>query len=151
MDDDGVAELVGEGELRVEERPLLTKRLGSVVAVEPRLADGDRARMLEELAQLLDARRVRRRRLMGIDPERSEDACVRLRNRERAAARLDARADRDHARHADRFRALEQLAGVCVAPVEMRVGVDHAAGAGSSTRGKSGGAASSPWTASVRP
>ena len=48
-------------------------------------------------------------------------------------------------------RALEQLVGVCVAPVEVRVGVDHAAGAGSSMRGKSGGAASSPCDRGVRP
>ena len=78
VDDDGLAELVGEGELRVEERRAARTAVASaVVAVEPRLADGDRARMPEQLAQLVDPRRVRRRRLVRIDPERSEDACVR--------------------------------------------------------------------------
>ena len=44
-----------------------------------------------------------------------------------------------------------QLARLLVAPVEVRVRVDHAAGEGSSTRGKSGAAGSMPSTASVRP
>jgi hypothetical protein len=33
----------------------------------------------------------------------------------------------------------------------VRVGVDHAAAVGWSTRGKSGAAASMPWVAGVRP
>ena len=102
VDDDGGAELVREGELRVEELPLLTERLGPVVAVETRLPDRDCPRVPEELAQLFDPRGVRCRRTMGIDPERGDDAGVRLCDRQCAATRRDARADRDHPRHADR-------------------------------------------------
>ena len=60
------------------------------------------------------------------------------------AARLDPRADRDDPRRPrPRARASSSSAGV-VAGVEMRVGVGHAAVAGSSTRGKSGCAGSMP-------
>ena len=93
---------------------------------------------------------------MRIDPDGGEDALLGRGDRERGVARCDARADRDDARDADRPRALDEERGRLVAAVEMGVGVDHAAvrpahAAGSSRRGKSGGAASIPCVSAVSP
>ena len=73
---------------------------------------------------------------MGIDPEGREDALVPLGDRERRTTRRDARADRDHARDADRARPLDEQRGRLVAPVEVCVRVDHAAVRPPSRRGE---------------
>src|SRR5205085_8336892 len=86
-----------------------------------------------------------------IDAERRVDAVVRLGDRERPAAGLDAGADRDDAGDAGRAGARHELGGGRVAAVEMRVGVDHAAAVGVSTRGKSGGAGSIPSASAAVP
>ena len=107
-----------------------------------------------------EARRARRTgclraaRLMRVDPEGGVDALVGRGDRERGAARGDARPDRDDARDANRARPFDEECGGLVATVEMRVGVDHRGSgyaAGSSRRGKSGGAASIPCVSAVSP
>ena len=54
-----------------------------MVVVEAGLADRDGPRVAEQLAQLVDPPGLRCRRLVGIDPERRDDAGVRLGDRER--------------------------------------------------------------------
>ena len=105
----------------------------------------------EQLAQLVDPPRLGRRSLVRVDPERRDDT-RRGRRRSRArAAGLDPRPDRHDPRHPGCPGAVEQLVRFGVARVEVRVRVDHVAGAGSSMRGKSGAAGSRPSTARVRP
>ena len=135
-----------------EEAALLVLRVAAVVVVEPRLADGDRLRVVEQSAELGDARRLGRRGLVRVDPERRIDAVVRGQV-ERPPARVDPRADRDHARDSrPRARAVERTLRL-LERVEVRVGVDHATPPwrASSIRGKSGCAGSIPVIASVRP
>ena len=76
----------GQLELAVEERPLRGAGCEIVEVVEPRLADGNDAGWLEQLGELLDPRRLGPARLVRVDPERSEDALLRLGDRERRAA-----------------------------------------------------------------
>ncbi len=95
MDHDRLAELRGELELRVEEPPLPLARRPVAKVVEPRFADRNRPFALEELTQLADARGLGIAGLVRVDAERGEHLLVQLRELERRAARLDARADRD--------------------------------------------------------
>jgi len=132
--------------VRLEQSTLLRERVGAVVPVEPGLADRDGRRMGEKLAELADPLGFGRRGLMRIDADRRRHALVRVGDRERGMTRLDSGPDRDDPCHARRARAQEQLLRVLVARVEVRVGVDHAAGAGSSMRGKSGSAGPRPST-----
>ena len=64
---------------------------------------------------------------MRVDAERREDAFLPLGDLERRAARLDPRADGDHAPDARFAGAPKHLGGVLVARVEVRMRVDHAA------------------------
>jgi len=90
-------------------------------------------------------------RLMWVDTERRENPGLGRRDLERGAAGIDAGADRDHAVDAGLARAGEQHLGRLLAPVEVRVGVDHATAVSSSTRGKRGSAGSIPSAATVQP
>ncbi len=65
------------------------------------------------------------------------------------AAGLDRRADREDPPHPGRPRPRDDIGGGIGAGLEVRVRVDHAAAAGASTRGKSGGAASIPSAGSA--
>ena len=68
VDHDREAKSLGEIELRLEQRSLLAQRVGAVMAVEPRLADGDDPRMTEELLQLVEPVGFRGRDVMRVDP-----------------------------------------------------------------------------------
>ena len=151
MDDDGLAELGGQLELALEELALAVVRRVVAVEVEAGLADRDRALVGEQLAQLVEPRRVGLGGLVRMDPERCEDAVVPLGDRERLAAGVEARADRDDPVDAGLARARDELVRRLRARVEVRVGVDHAAAVGWSTRGKSGAAAAIPSVSGVRP
>ncbi len=67
---------------------------------------------------------------------------------ERPPPAVDRRRDVDDAGHARAASSFEDLGSVVA---EMRMGVDHAASAAGSSRGKSGGAASIPSTGARRP
>ena len=131
VDDDGEAELVGEGELRVEEAPLLLRSREATDGVEAGLAHRDRLRMSQELAELGEALGLGLPGLMRVDPERGMHAVVPLGDRERRPTRVDAGADRDDSGDAGCLCALDQGRGGLVARVEMRVRVGHAAVAAS--------------------
>ena len=140
VDHDREPELARELELGLEEPALLVLRLAAVVVVEARLADRDRLRTVEQLAQLADAVRLLAGRLVRVDPERREDAVVLLGDRERSAAGLDSRPDRDHARHPHLVCPRDRCARL-LERVEVRVGVDHAAVTRGSERRSAGRAA----------
>ena len=151
VDHDGQAELVGERELARRRATRAHGACGAVVAVETRLADRDDARVAEQLASSSTPAGLGRRRLVRVDPERGDDALVGVGDRERAAARLDARADRDHARHADRAGALEQLAAAPSHPSRCAwVSITPPARA-RRRAGRAASAASIPCAARVRP
>ena len=153
VDDNGQPELGGELEVGVEEAALGVVRRVVPVVVEPRLSDRDRTVVLEQVAKLLDTIRLRPSCLVRVDAERGEDTRLLVaRKRERGAARVDPRADRDHPRHAGRARTRQRFVRRAVERVEMRVGVDHdvAARAGS-MRGKSGAAGAMPVASRRRP
>ena len=69
-----------------EEPPLVVGRRVVAEPVEPGLADRDRLRMREQLAQRGEIVRRRRPRLVRVDAEDREDAVVPLGELERAAA-----------------------------------------------------------------
>ena len=64
--------------------------------------------MREQVSQLVDPVGFRCRSLVRVDPEGRVNAVVRLRDREGAAAGLDARPDGDDARHADGLRPVDE-------------------------------------------
>src|SRR4029079_1955506 len=141
---------LGEGELLVEQRSLLVQRVGAVVAVEAGLSHRDDLRVDEQPTQLAKTRCVRRRRTVRVYAQCGDNTVVALGDPERAATRVDARPDRHDP--PDAGGASPRDHGVRLrARVEVGVAVAHAAVAGSSTRGKSGGAGSSSCTACVRP
>jgi len=124
VDHDRLSDVVCECELRLEQ-PLLRVVRGVVAeVVEAGLADRNRARVLQELAQLVEV--GRRTGLVRMDPEGRVDALVRLGELERPATAGDGGGDVDDARDAGASGALEYLGGVVA---EVRVGVDHAASA----------------------
>ena len=90
-----------------------------------RLADGDRARVPSELAQLVERGCVVIRGLVRVDAERGVDSVVPLGEVERRAAGVDARADRDDALDAGRRGPARGPSRRIRARVEVRVGVDH--------------------------
>ena len=81
--------------------------------------------MREELDELADPGRFGASRLVRVDPECRRDPLLGLGDRERRVARGDAGADRDDSRDADCAGALDEEGSRLVAPVEVRVGVDH--------------------------
>ena len=62
---------------------------------------------------------------MRVDAERRDDAILRLRERERAAAGVDSGADRDDRRDVGRSSSAHELGDGLVAGVEVRVSVGH--------------------------
>src|SRR3989442_14335737 len=87
---------------------------------------------------------------MWMDARDAVDAVVLLDDRERLGPRARISSDRDDACHAG-FAGARDCSGWIVERVEMRVGVDHAAAVGASTRGESGAAGAIPSAAIVRP
>jgi len=63
VDDDRLAGLAREGELGVEQPPLVVGRRVVAEVVQPRLADRNCLRVGQQLAQRVDVSRLRRRRL----------------------------------------------------------------------------------------
>src|SRR5438128_12137879 len=102
------------------------------------------------MTQLGNVGRRRRSRLVRVDAENREDAVVSLDKRKGAAAVVDIGANGEDSGDARLHGAFDGIVGV-VECGEVRVGVDHAAGAGSSIRGKSGFAATIPSTSSAPP
>jgi hypothetical protein len=151
VDHDRLAEVGRQLELGSEQTLLPIVRRPVAVEVEPGFADGDGALLLEQLGQLGEPLGLGTARLMWVDTERRENPGLGRRDLERGAAGIDAGADRDHAVDAGLARAGEQHLGQLLAPVEVRVGVDHATAVSSSTRGKSGSAGSIPSAATVQP
>ena len=135
----------------LEELALAVVRRVVAVEVEPGLADGDRALVGEQLTQLVEPGRVGLGRLVRVDAERGEDAVVPSAIASVSRQRVDTRADRDDPVDAGLACARDQLVRRLRARVEVRVGVDHAAAVGWSTRGKSGAAAAIPSVSGVRP
>src|ERR671931_198377 len=86
-----------------------------------------------------------------MNAEDGEDAALAFGDRERGPARIDSGPDRDHAFDACFSPASKQLFRRHVAPVEVRVGVDHATAVSSSTRGKRGSAGTIPSADLTRP
>jgi hypothetical protein len=127
---DRLAELGGQFELAIEELALAVVRRVLAVEVEAGLADRDRAFVGEQVAQLVEPRGVGLRGLVGMDPERGEDAIVPGGDRERLAAGVEARTDRDDPVDAGLERLRDELVRRFCARVEVRVGVDHAAAVG---------------------
>ena len=87
MDDDGLAEVVGERELALEQVELAIARGVVAVEVEAGLAHGDRPRVCEELAQLVEALRIVAARRVGMDAEDRPDALVPVGERRGRSAR----------------------------------------------------------------
>ena len=148
VDHDRQPDVAASSSWRSKSAALRVARREVVEVVEPRLPDRDRLRVLEQLAR---ARRPASASAppawCGSIPSAAKTPSSRLGDRERRPARLDPRADRDDPRDADGSGALDEERGGLLAPVEVRVGVDHARSVtprARRARGKSGAAASIP-------
>jgi hypothetical protein len=133
-----------------KEPPLVVPRRVVAEVVEPGLADGHRARVIQKLRQAVDVADGDGACLVRVEPEHGVDALVAIGEVERRPAAGDRGADGEDASDA-RLECAGHRRIRIVECVEVRVGVDHAAGAGASTRGKSGAAGSIPSTASATP
>ena len=142
VDDDGLAGLARERELLLEERALRVARRVVAEVVEPRLADRDGLRVLEQRAQLVDVDARRLAGLVRVDPERR-----RTRPRARSAIASAARAPRRSSRPRPRAstpaaRARSSTSAASSLEVRVRVdhsvdGVGHAASSSSTTESSS--------------
>src|SRR5436853_7668011 len=130
VDHDRLPELGGKLELGGEEAALAVARRVVAVPVEPGLADRNRLRMAEQLAQLREIGFGRGARLVRVDAEDREDAVVPLGELERPAAVFHVGADREYARDTRLGGTLDGLVRV-LERAEVRVRVDHAAVVGS--------------------
>jgi hypothetical protein len=146
---DRFPELTRELELLPEERALAVVWRVVTVEVEAGLTHRDRAWVGEQVAHRVEVVVVCR--LVRVDSENREHLRVLLCELERRVASLDRRTDRENPPHARLARTANELAGWIRARVEVRMGVDHAAVAGASRRGKSGCAASIPPAGTVFP
>src|SRR5947207_2003434 len=89
VDHDRLPELLRELELLREKTPLCVARRVVAEPVEARLADGDRFRVREQLAQRADVLVRRVARLVRMKPENREDAVVSLGEEQVAPTVLD--------------------------------------------------------------
>ena len=149
VDHDRLPELGGEPEVLPEERALAIVRGVVAKEIEAGLPDRDGTRVREQLAERVEV--VVFRRLVRVDTEDREHLRMLVRELERGAGALDRRADGEDPPHACLARSANELVGGVRARVEVRMGVDHAAVAGASRRGKSGCAASMPPVGTVFP
>ena len=143
VDDDRLAELGRELELRLEELPLAIARRPVAEVVEPGLPHGDRLLVLEQLAELVDPACLGIAGLVRVDPEGGEHLLVELGELERGPRRLDPRADGDDPVDAGRARAADQRRRAVRARIEVRVGVDHSSAARFCIRSSSAGTTTS--------
>src|SRR5439155_26649556 len=112
VDHYGLAELGGELEPGGEEATLVVARRVVAEPVEPRLAHRNGLRMREQLSQGSEVALGRGPRVVRVDAEDREHPVVPLRELERAAAVLDARADGQDSRDAGLDRTPDRLVGV---------------------------------------
>ena len=148
VDDDRLAELLGDREVRLEELALRIVRRVVAVVVEARLAHGDRI----ELAKRLELRRaLRPPRSCGWMPRIGKTPSVATPKSTTSAPAVGPGADLEDPVDARLPGAVDQLLGRVCARVQVRMRVDHAAAAGASTRGKSGGAGSTSSVSTVLP
>ena len=131
MDDDGFPQLGGETELGLEHTPLRLRCRVVAEPVEARLPHRDRLRMLLQPSHLVD---VAGRGLVRMDPDDRPDLGEPLRELDRLRG-----ADGEDARHACFPRPLEDVEGILVERVEVRVRVDHRPRRASSSAAVSGG------------
>ena len=144
MDDDGLAELGRELELRLEEAALPVARRAVAEVIEARLPHCHRSIVLGEVAQLVDAVRLRVAGLMRVDAERGEHLLVAVGQLERRSARVDAGAHGHDLLDADRACPADQRRRPVRTRVEVCVGVDHSgAAARASIRASSSGTTTS--------
>ena len=87
VDDEGEAELVRKGDLRVEQPTLLVRCREAANGVETGLAHSHDLRMPEELSELVESRRIRLACAVRVDAECRDDAVVRVGNRECSTCR----------------------------------------------------------------
>ena len=125
MDDDGLAELGRELELRLEEAALPVARRAVAEVIEARLPHCDHSIVLGEVAQLADAIRLRVAGLVRVDAESGEHLLVELGQLERRSARVDAGAHGHDLLDADRACSPDQRRRPVRTRVEVCVGVDH--------------------------
>ncbi len=149
VDHDRLPELGGEPEVLPEERALAVVRGVVAKEVEAGLTDRDRAWVVEQIPERVEV--VVLRRFVRVDPENREHLRMSVCELERGPRALDRRADREDPPHARLARSANELVRRVRARVEVRMGVDHAAVAGASRRGKSGCAASMPPVGTVFP
>ena len=145
VDDDRLAELLGEREVGLEELPLRVVRRVVAVVVQPGLADGDRI----EISEPAELRRVGLAGLVGMDPENREHSLVQRAEVHHLPPRFRPGADLEDAVDSSLAGSGDQLHRRFRARVQVRVRVDHAAAAGASTRGKSGCAGSTSSVSTV--
>ena len=126
VDHDGQSRCRGQLELPLEQRALCVSRREVVEVIEPGLPDRDRARMLDQSAELVEPRRLGSAGLVRVDPDGRVDALLRLGDRKRGPTGFDPRADRDDPRDADCSGSLDEERRGLLTAVEVRVGVDHA-------------------------
>ena len=144
VDDDRLAEIGRELELRLEELALPFARRAVAEVIESRLPHGDRTIVLREVAQILDAVCLRVAGLMRIDADRGEHLLVQFGELEGDAARVDAGAHGHDPLDARRARAPDERRRPVRARVEVCVGVDHSdAAARASIRASSSGTTTS--------
>ena len=129
MDDDRLPQLGRQLELRGEQGPLALARRVVAVIIEPGLPHRDDTIATEQISELVEPPGLGIRGLVRMDAQRGEDALVPFRDLERGPALLDARADRDDPVHSHAAGTLDQGLSRLLAPVEMRVRVDHDAAA----------------------
>ncbi len=107
--------------------------------VEPGLADGDRLRVVEQRAHLGDVGVRRVTGLVRVDAEDREDAVVRVGELDRAATAGGSRPDGEDPADTGLGRARDDVGGIVVERVEVRVRVDHRPSRASSSAAVSGG------------
>ena len=127
MDHGRLPELGRERQLPLEQVELPV--VGRVVAVEvePGLADGDRARVREALAELVEPLGVVAARSVWMDAEDRPDPVVPVGELQRGRRRVDGRRDGKDPFDTGLARARNQDVRRVLARVEVRVRVDHAA------------------------
>ena len=127
VDDERLAELAREADVRGERALLVGARRVVAVVVEAGLADRGAARVAGELAQLVRDRVGVARRVVGVVADGEPHLGVRLGGGLRAAAALRVGADREDPRDAGLRRGGDDLGVGAGRRVEVGVAVDHGA------------------------
>ena len=136
MDHERLAVALRELDLAREGRGLRGAGGAVAVVVEPALPHGHCRRVAQQRIEPGAHVVVPELGAVRMQPDRGEDAGVSARQADRLLGELRRVADADDALDAGRGGLLDRGTGAAVQALQVRVGVDHAAGA--STRGKSG-------------